>query len=617
MSGPITYTPGTGRLAADEYEFNDHTDGYSYRHNADDIDLNPSRVVDSITCTTVGAALYALIGESAANFIAAGDLSGNASTQTVIGIYNNPVSAITPSTGDVLLFTSGAWTPSPIAPAPPGGTAGGNLSGTYPNPAVAAINGSSVPAGGSLTTGNTLYVSGSSSLSYGALNLAGGAAYVSGALPTANQAAQTMGGDISGTTTSAIVIQLQGYAISNTAPTSGYALVWNSGTSKWTPTALSFSTLTGDVTGAALSNTVISLTGTAGSVITQTSIIPAADNTLTLGGSSKRWEYLYMGNSIVWPTTFVSSTIGNIGMDLANNSGRPHAYIDGYDHGLSAWRAYFGDGSDGEETCNGSLSVNGMSLIGDVYTLIRDCYFTNLTISSSADVLLDGYRLFVNGLLTISSGCSVGVPGNNATNNTGVPGAATTVGSVLGGSAGGAGDTSTGANGTSSIDALGGSGGAGGAGGGSDGIGGVVTHHTVNLGSIRHAPEALLGAIYSGSAGVWTPISGGCGGGGGAGAAGTTGGGGGGGGGVSIIAARVVTGAGSISVVGGTGGNSSGSGTGNGGGGGGGGLSILVFGDKSGFTGSVLTSGGAAGTGINAGVTGTAGSSGTSILIPA
>jgi hypothetical protein len=615
MSGPITYIPGQGRLAADEYTYLSHVDGYSDRHNADDIDLNPSRVVDSITCTTVGAALYALIGESAANFTAAGDLSGNASTQTVIGIYNNPVSAITPSTGDVLLFTSGAWTPSPISPAPPSGTAGGNLSGTYPNPVVAAIHGSSVPAGGSLTTGNTLYASGSSSLSYGALNLAGGAGYVSGTLPSANQVAQTMGGDVSGTTTSATVIKLQGHAISATAPTSNQVLQYVGST--WTPATLSFNALSGDVTGTAGANTVISLTGTAGSVITQTSIIPAANNTLTLGSSSKRWEYLYMGNSIVWPSTYISSTIGNVGMDLTNNSGRPHAYIDGYDHGLSAWRAYFGDGSDGEEACDGSSPVNGMGLIGDVYTLTRDCYFTNLTISSSADVLLDGYRLFVNGLLVIGSGCSVGVPGNNATNNTGVPGAATMIGSVLGGSAGGAGDTSTGANGTSSIDALGGSGGAGGAGGGSDGYGGIVTHHTVNLGSIRHAPEALLGAIYSCSAGVWTPISGGCGGGGGAGASGTTGGGGGGGGGVSIIAARIVTGAGSISVVGGAGGNSSGSGTGNGGGGGGGGLSILVFGDKSGFTGSVLTSGGAAGTGINAGVTGTVGSSGTSILIPA
>lgn len=50
----------------------------------------------------------------------------------------------------------------------------------------ARLNGSTVPAGGALTTGNTLQVSGAAALSYAALNLAGGAGYVTGELPWAN-----------------------------------------------------------------------------------------------------------------------------------------------------------------------------------------------------------------------------------------------------------------------------------------------------------------------------------------------------------------------------------------------------------------------------------------------
>jgi len=51
---------------------------------------------------------------------------------------------------------------------------------------VSKINGSSVPAGGSLTTGNGLYVTGPSALGYSALNLQGGTGWVTGTLPVAN-----------------------------------------------------------------------------------------------------------------------------------------------------------------------------------------------------------------------------------------------------------------------------------------------------------------------------------------------------------------------------------------------------------------------------------------------
>lgn len=53
---------------------------------------------------------------------------------------------------------------------------------------ITGINGASVPAGGALTTGNVLQVTGAAALGYAAVNLAGGANYVSGVLPWANVA---------------------------------------------------------------------------------------------------------------------------------------------------------------------------------------------------------------------------------------------------------------------------------------------------------------------------------------------------------------------------------------------------------------------------------------------
>jgi hypothetical protein len=67
----------------------------------------------------------------------------------------------------------------------------GDLGGTgtaAATPRVGKINSASVPAGGALTTGNVLQVSGAAALSYAALNLAGGSNYVSGVLPVANVA---------------------------------------------------------------------------------------------------------------------------------------------------------------------------------------------------------------------------------------------------------------------------------------------------------------------------------------------------------------------------------------------------------------------------------------------
>lgn len=69
----------------------------------------------------------------------------------------------------------------------------GDLAGTGSTaaaPRTSGLNSATVPAGGALTTGNVLQVSGAAALSYGAVNLAGGANYVTGVLPWANVAGQ-------------------------------------------------------------------------------------------------------------------------------------------------------------------------------------------------------------------------------------------------------------------------------------------------------------------------------------------------------------------------------------------------------------------------------------------
>jgi hypothetical protein len=266
---------------------------------------------------------------------------------------------------------------------------------------------------------------------------------------------------------------------------------------------------------------------------------------------------------------------------------------------------YFGDGSDGAVVADGVTSfvtTLGLNSPGYYYQL-RDLFLTNLTINSGVTVNTNGFRVFVNGTLTLYG--SIGCPGNNAPSaftSGGAAGAATNAGGTLGfGSVGGAGghDVGSGATGqggalaTSSLGGSGGgsggssgAGGNGGAPGSSGGIagtgspaaasGGNSTTFTASQGGYRMLWPLQTGRLAN-STGAF--VKGGAG---GAGApaqsgSGTYGGGGGGGGGFSLIWARQINIAtsGVITCAGGSGAQGSAAG-GSGGGGGGGGAIFLV-----------------------------------------
>lgn len=228
------------------------------------------------TATTVGQALVV----SATNQVSFApiNLAGLGITGTLPAGNVGGVSGITvsgtPSTGQALIATSTTaanWqtisgsTPTATTTTTGTITLAGDLGGTAASPSVLKVNGITVT--GTPAIGNTLRATSTTAASYAALNLAGGSGYVTGVLPAANQASQTMGGDVTGTTAAAVVAKIQGYNVQNILPSNGFALVWNSANTRWEPTAQSGSSITwaNDLAGSTNSTqSVVSATGASG-----------------------------------------------------------------------------------------------------------------------------------------------------------------------------------------------------------------------------------------------------------------------------------------------------------------------------------------------------------------
>lgn len=267
------------------------------------------------------------------------------------------------------------------------------------------------------------------------------------------------------------------------------------------------------------------------------------------------------------------------------------------------YKFIFGVGSDSAQVFDGSATILGLAPSSNVYTLTRDIFCTDLTITGANTAInTAGFRIFVNGTLTFpaSANPSTGRIFNNGTAGVGITqGAAGGKGTVGGGGAGGGGANFGGSasNGTGTSNSQGNN-------GGDSGFtitpqtGGVATQLTAIQGTLRQLHAAIMGHVCgvttisgtftdSGADTVtvsfpvsWAQVQGGAGGGGGnSGTIGQAGGGGGGGGGVTFVAARlVVFGQGNvvdyITAKGGRGGDSTG---GNGGGGGGGGGGVVIY----------------------------------------
>lgn len=168
-------------------------------------------------------------------FTAGGDLSGTDTSQTVIGLQGNPVSALAPTSGYVLTWNvSTGWTPEASTGV---FTAAGDLSGTDVLQKVIGLQGNAIKAQ-TLGAGQDQYILtwNNSTSNWQALPNAGGGA---GGITTLT--GDVLAGPGSGSQ-AASVVRIRGNPVSATASTAGQYLIENAGA-----TGSAWTTLAGDV----------------------------------------------------------------------------------------------------------------------------------------------------------------------------------------------------------------------------------------------------------------------------------------------------------------------------------------------------------------------------------
>lgn len=186
------------------------------RINGSTVPAGPLTTGNVLQASGVSALSYGPVNLGGGSGYVSGVLpAGNQAAQTLSGAVTGPTTAtvIAPGVAGQVLMNNG--TPAVVSQTVTGDTTISSSGVTT----TGAVHGATVPAaGGALTVGNSLGVTGASSLGYGPLNLAGGASYVTGALPAGNQVAQTLTGDVTGTTAADVVT---GLSYASTIPVTG------------------------------------------------------------------------------------------------------------------------------------------------------------------------------------------------------------------------------------------------------------------------------------------------------------------------------------------------------------------------------------------------------------
>jgi hypothetical protein len=228
---------------------------------------------------------------------AAGDLTGTYPAPTLARLQGNVVSAASPSANQVLKFVGGQWVPStdenttytagtglaltgtvfsntgdlnPSDDVTLGSTAAGDLSGTYPNPTVARIQGNAVSAAAPSANQVLKFVGGvwipseQDTIAYLAgtgISIAGATITNTGDVNPSDDVTigSTAAGDLSGTYPNPTVARLQNQPVSTSAPTAvGQVLRWNG--TQWAP-SLGDNTIYTAGSGISITGNVIGNTG--------------------------------------------------------------------------------------------------------------------------------------------------------------------------------------------------------------------------------------------------------------------------------------------------------------------------------------------------------------------